>query len=148
MFLSIDVHSDVAIYLQVVRQVKFAVAAGTLRPGQLLPSARVLSGRLAINPNTVARAFAELQNDGIVESLRGRGMAIRKEAVKICRKERDDVLAERIGVVLAEAWHGGLDEKRIRSIVDGQLKKLSKTTPSVHQEVEPNHPSVSAEAKA
>ena len=133
MFLSIDFHSDVAIYLQIVRQIKFAIAAGSVRPGQLLPSVRVLSGQLAINPNTVARSFTQLQSDGVIESLRGRGMVICEGAPAICRQQRDDVLAERIGAVLAEAWNAGLDEPKIQSIVEKQLRKLSKTTPSVHE---------------
>lgn len=133
MFLSIDVHSDVAIYQQIVRQIKFAVAAGTLTPGQLLPSARVLSGRLTINPNTVARAFTQLQSDGVIETLRGRGMVVCDDAVSLCRRERESVLGERVGAALAEAWHSGLDEKRIRALVDKHLGKLSKTEPSVHQ---------------
>lgn len=135
MFLSIDFQSDVAIYSQVVRQVKSAIAAGTMRPGQLLPSSRVLSGQLAINPNTVARAFTQLQSDGVIENLRGRGMVICTGAAAICRRDRDEVLSDRIGGVLAEAWNAGIDADRIRSIVEGQLKKLSKTTPAVHQEV-------------
>ena len=127
MFLSIDVHNDVAIYQQIVRQIKFAVAAGTLTPGQLLPSARVLSGQLTINPNTVARAFSELQADGVIETLRGRGMVVRDDAVALCRRERESALGERIGATLSEAWHSGLDEKRIRSLVDKHLRKLCKT---------------------
>ncbi|TWU42962.1 HTH-type transcriptional repressor YtrA [Novipirellula aureliae] len=131
MFLSIDVHSDVAIYSQIVRQVKFAVAAGTLSPGQLLPSARTLARKLAINPNTVARAFTDLQNDGVVETLRGRGMVIRDDAVAICRREREEVLGERLGEALAESWHAGLNAKKIQSIVDKHLKQLTKTNPTV-----------------
>ncbi|QDT07141.1 HTH-type transcriptional repressor YtrA [Rubripirellula lacrimiformis] len=137
MFLSIDFQSDVAIYLQIVRQIKASIAAGTMRSGQLLPSGRVLSGQLAINPNTVARAFTELQNDGVIESLRGRGMVISSGAAAICRRHRDGVLAERIGGVLAEAWNAGLDAEAIESIVHSELKKLSKTTPNVHVETGP-----------
>lgn len=136
MFLSIDFQSDVAIYLQIVRQVKFAIAAGSMRPGQLLPSARVLSGQLAINPNTVARAFALLQSDNVIESLRGRGMVISTGAAAICRRHRDGVLAERIGAVLGEAWNAGLDADKIQSMVDDQLKKLAKTTPAVHHVIQ------------
>ena len=131
MFFSIDVHSDVAIYLQLVRQVKFAVAAGTLRPGQLLPSVRTLSGQVALNPNTVARAFQLLQSDGVVESLRGRGMVVRDQAVEICRAERETVLSERIASVLAEAWHAGLPKKRIKQLVDQHLGPLCESTPAV-----------------
>ncbi|MCD0463146.1 GntR family transcriptional regulator [Roseiconus lacunae] len=131
MFFSIDVHSDVAIYLQLVRQVKFAVAAGTLRPGQLLPSVRVLSNQVALNPNTVARAFNHLQSDGVIESLRGRGMIVRDDAVEACRQERETVLDERIGAVLSEAWNAGLSKKQIKTFVDAHLRSICETEPAV-----------------
>ncbi|MCS7467283.1 GntR family transcriptional regulator [Stieleria sp. ICT_E10.1] len=131
MFFSIDVQSDVAIYLQLVRQVKFAIAAGTIRPGQLLPSVRALSNQVALNPNTVARAFNQLQADGVIETLRGRGMVVRDAAVEICRRERETVLNERIGSVLAEAWHAGLSKKQIKTFVDDHLRQLVDTEPAV-----------------
>ncbi|MCO8122630.1 GntR family transcriptional regulator [Stieleria sp. TO1_6] len=131
MFFSIDVHSDVAIYLQLVRQVKFAIAAGTIRPGQLLPSVRSLSNQVALNPNTVARAFNQLQADGVIETLRGRGMVVRDDAVQLCRSERESVLNERIGAVLAEAWHAGLAKKQIKTFVDAHLGQLCETEPAV-----------------
>ncbi|MCC9600612.1 GntR family transcriptional regulator [Stieleria sp. JC731] len=131
MFFSIDVQSDVAIYLQLVRQVKFAIAAGTLRPGQLLPSVRVLSNQVALNPNTVARAFNQLQADGVIESLRGRGMIVRDDAVESCRQERESVLDERIGAVLSEAWNAGLTKKQIKMFVDAHLREICETEPSV-----------------
>lgn len=131
MFFSIDVQSDVAIYLQLVRQVKFAIAAGTIRPGQLLPSVRALSNQVALNPNTVARAFNQLAADGVIETLRGRGMVVRDAAVEICRSERESVLNERIGLVLAEAWHAGLSRKQIKSFVDAHLRDLGETEPAV-----------------
>lgn len=131
MFFSIDVQGDVAIYLQLVRQVKFAIAAGTIRPGQLLPSVRALSNQVALNPNTVARAFNQLQSDGVIETLRGRGMVVRDSAVEICRVERESVLDDRIGGVLAEAWNAGLSKRRIKSFVDAHLGHLCATEPSV-----------------
>jgi GntR family transcriptional regulator len=76
MFFSIDPSNGVAIYEQIVRQVKFAIAEGTLCPGQLLPSVRQLSQQLAINPNTIARAYQQLQADEVIETLRGRGLAV------------------------------------------------------------------------
>lgn len=132
MFFSIDLQSDVAIYLQIIRQVKFAVAAGTLRPGQLLPSVRALSGQLAINPNTVARAFTSLQAEGVIESLRGRGMVVCSDAVGLCLDERTKAIGERIGSALAEAWNAGLPRKQIKTIVDEHLSRLSETKPNVH----------------
>ena len=145
MFLSIDFQSDVAIYLQIVRQIKAAIAAGSMRPGQLLPSARVLSAQLAINPNTVACAFTQLQQDAVIEALRGRGMVISTGAAALCRRHRDDVLADRLGAVLSEAWNAGLDPAKIQGIVDSELKKLMKTTPNVH--VDPSEDNSSASTK-
>ncbi|QDT12000.1 GntR family transcriptional regulator [Planctomycetes bacterium K23_9] len=133
MFVSIDVHSDVPIYLQIARQVKFAVAEGTLRSGQLLPSARALSTQWTINPNTVVKAFSILQTDGIIEQLRGRGMVVSRGAAAICRKHRDAEIAQRIGEAIGEAWHAGLEQSKIQSIVDKHLAKLVKIEPAVHQ---------------
>jgi GntR family transcriptional regulator len=146
MFFSIDVHSDVAIYLQLVRQVKFAVAAGTLRPGQLLPSVRVLSNQVALNPNTVARAFNQLQADGVIETLRGRGMVVCDNAVEICCSERESVLNDRIGAVLAEAWNAGLSKKQIQAFVTDHLGRLCSTEPAVLSRA-PREPSDNGDAE-
>ena len=124
MFFSIDPNNGVAIYEQIVRQVKFAIAEGTLRPGQLLPSVRALSQQLAINPNTIARAFRQLQDDGALESLRGRGLAVREEAIKACVDARRSLVADRIRAALSEALHGGLSAAEIRKMVAEQLGDL------------------------
>jgi len=131
MFFTLDPSNGVAIYLQIVRQIKFAIAEQTLRPGHLLPSVRQLSQQLAVNPNTVARAIGQLQTDGIVETLRGRGVVVCKGAVAKCRKERREIIAERIGEVLTEALHGGLDADEIRQIVEKKLSALDGKVRSV-----------------
>ena len=71
MFFSIDPSNGVPIYEQVVRQIKFAVADGVLVAGQMVPSVRQLSNDLAINPNTISRAYLQLQDEKVLESLRG-----------------------------------------------------------------------------
>jgi GntR family transcriptional regulator len=127
MFLSIEPSGGVAIYEQIVWQIKCAIAEQTLRPGQLLPSVRALSHQLAINPTTVARAYFQLQSEGILESLRGRGMIVSDRAVPECRSFRQDLFADRIGMVLGEALHGGLSSEEIRKIVDKKLSQLNGT---------------------
>ena len=127
MFFTIDASNGVANYEQIVRQVKYAIAEGALRPGQLLPSARTLSVELAINPNTVVRAFQQLQADGVLESMRGRGLAVRDGATELCKGLRRELITERLRAALAEALHGGLDVSDIQSIVSGQLEDLAKT---------------------
>ena len=66
MILQIDTSNGLAIYEQVVRQLKFAVASGKLRRGELVPSVRELSKQLAINPNTVSRAYRQLQDEDVL----------------------------------------------------------------------------------
>ena len=134
MFFSIDPQNGVAIYEQIVRQVKFAIAEGTLGPGQLLPSVRQLSQQLAINPNTIARAYLQLQADEVVESLRGRGMAVSVGAPQRCRTLRRTLIAERLRSVLAEALHGGLKAAEIREIVRTELESLSGTVNTISSE--------------
>lgn len=135
MFFSIDPQNGVAIYEQLIRQVKFGVAEGTLRPGQLLPSARVLSQQLAINPNTINRAFQQLQLEGVLESIRGKGLAVGSRALASCRKARQSLLELRIREVLSEALHAGLAPDEVRQMVLKQLGELKGKVPTVSSTV-------------
>ena len=137
MFFSIEPNNGVPIYEQIVRQVKFAIAEGTLRPGQLLPSVRTLSQQLTINPNTLNRAFQQLQADGALESLRGRGLAVRAEAMQGCVDARRDLIAQRLRGVLAEALHAGLSAQEIRRMLDDHLDQLDGTVPTVASTADP-----------
>lgn len=143
MFFSIEPNNGVAIYEQIVRQVKFAIAEGTLRPGQLLPSVRTLSQQLTINPNTINRAFQQLQADGALDSLRGRGLVVRADAIQSCIEARRTLVAERLRSALSEALHAGLSAREIRKIVDAQLAQLDGTVATVAS-AEPNQKDSSA----
>ena len=121
MFVHVDVRNGLAVYDQIVRQVKFAVADGALRTGDLIPSVRELARELAINPNTVARAYRQLQDDGIVEPVRGTGLAIASAARRQCQSERTRLIRGRLRMVLEEALHSGLDEQEIESLMRDEL---------------------------
>jgi GntR family transcriptional regulator len=136
MFFTVDPSNGVAIYSQIVRQVKFAIAEQTLRPGQLLPSVRQLATQLAVNPNTVARAYLELQSEGITETLRGRGVVVCKGALDRCRKQRKSIIADRVASVLTEALHGGLTGDEIRAIVEQQLRNLDGSITTISKEAD------------
>ncbi len=124
MFFSINESNGVAIYEQIVRQVTFAIAEETFKVGQMLPSVRALSVQLAINPNTVARAYQELQVDGVLETLRGRGLVVCAGAIKRCKEIRRSVIAQSLKEALTQALHGGLEADEILEIVHKQLNKL------------------------
>lgn len=140
MFFSIDADNGVAIYEQIVRQVKFAIANGVLIPGQLLPSVRTLAVKLAINPNTVAKAFQQLQSDGVVVPLRGKGLAVRDEAVEPCRIARREILEDRIRTAITEALHGGLSAKEVRRLVLDQIQALDGNVTTVSSPLEETEP--------
>ena len=107
-----DIHispSDgVPIYLQIVNQVKYLVAAGRLAVGEELPAIRVLAERLTVNPNTIARAYRELEIGGVVEKRRTTGTYVSAAGSPLARRERVKILTERIDALLAEARQLGV----------------------------------------
>ena len=109
--------SSVPIYEQIVSQVVFAVAGGDLGPGDLVPSVRDLAAELVINPNTVARAYQELERLGVVETRRGLGMAVTAEAPKRCRDRRKESVRERIREAVREAVAAGLSSDDVQKLV-------------------------------
>lgn len=117
MFLQIEAQNGLAVYDQIVRQVKFAVAGGALAPGEMVPSVRELARELAINPNTVARAYRQLQDDGVLEVVRGTGLAVAAAARRQCQTERTKLIRARLRLVLEEAANSGLDPQEIEQLV-------------------------------
>ena len=128
MFFSIDPSNGLAIFDQIVRQMKFAVANGTLPPGEMIPSVRELAKELAVNPNTVVRAYRDLTSEGILETVRGTGLAITSEAVAHCKKERLTLLGERIRLALVEAHSSRLEADEIRTLVEDELARVERAT--------------------
>ena len=91
------------IYLQIVSQITYLVASGRLEAGAELPAIRVLAEQLLVNPNTVARAYRELETAGVVEKRRTAGTYVSDQRSPLARRERLKILTERIDALLAEA---------------------------------------------
>jgi GntR family transcriptional regulator len=124
MFFDVDPSNGVPIYEQVVRQVVYAVAAEALRAGDLVPSVRELARELAINPNTVARAYRQLQDDGVLDSVRGTGLAIAPDALEKCRDARVKFLQKRLRQLLVEARQSRLDPGVFRGLIEAELAAM------------------------
>jgi GntR family transcriptional regulator len=125
MFFSIDADGDIPIYEQIVRQVKLAVADGILVGGQMVPSVRQLAHELAINSNTIARAYQELQSDRVLEALRGRGMVVRRDAINRCTKARNSLVADGVRRALVDALSGGMTTGELRELFEAELDRQS-----------------------
>jgi GntR family transcriptional regulator len=95
----------VPIYLQIVNQVKYLVASGRLAPGEELPPIRALAEQLLVNPNTVARAYRELEVAGVVTKRRTAGTYVSDTGSPLARQEQLRILAQRVDALLAEARH-------------------------------------------
>ncbi|MCA8988605.1 MAG: GntR family transcriptional regulator [Planctomycetaceae bacterium] len=127
MFPNIDPQNGIPLFEQVCRQVKFAIADQAYLPGELLPSVREMAQKMAVNPNTVARSYGELQREGIIESVRGTGMQITAEARRICQKERVRLIQERIVSALQEARFSQLTQEEVTKIVEREIQRLWKS---------------------
>src|SRR5437870_5395459 len=116
----------VPIYLQLMEQVKHAVETGALRPGEQLPGIRPLAEELVINPNTVAKAYRELEHEGVIERRQGAGafVAVQARTRKMADKVRaaQPVIAEAIERLRAR----GLSEQEIRRLFGAELAGLTK----------------------
>ena len=126
MFFQINPAGGLPIYEQVIRQIKFAVAAEVLKPGEMVPSVREVARQLTINPNTVARAYRRLQADRVLEPVRGTGLQVATGAVKRCRDERVRLIHQRLKEVLTEAKQSRLDSEELRMLVERELAAVER----------------------
>jgi GntR family transcriptional regulator len=105
------------IYGQIADRIRFAIAGEVLRPGELAPSVRELSKQLVVNPNTVARAYRDLQGEGLLESVRGTGLQVATGATERCRLARVEYVRGRLRAAIDEARETGLPQVEIESIL-------------------------------
>lgn len=125
---SIQPDSPIPIYEQIVAQVTFDIASGSLAVGELIPSVRDLAQRLGVHPNTVARAFQELERNAVIVARRGKGMEVTPEAPALCRAERQRIVRERIRAALREARASNLSADEIRRLVEEELASVNGQT--------------------
>ena len=116
MLIQLNTSDDRPIYAQIVDQVKFAIASGVVRPGDLVASVRELSKRLVVNPNTVARAYRELQGQGLLEPVRGTGLQVSVSAPARCGEERRAIVRQRLRGAIEEARRSALAPEEIETI--------------------------------
>jgi len=108
--------SGVPIYLQLMEQVKHAIETGALRPGEQLPGIRPLAEELVVNPNTVAKAYRELEHEGVVELRQGAGAFVSDKAPT--KKDADKLRAAQAIVATA------IDKLRSRGVTDDEIRRL------------------------
>jgi GntR family transcriptional regulator len=116
---TVDPRSGVPLYLQLMEQVKRAVALGTLAAGEQLPTVKSLALGLTVNPNTVARAYRDLEREGVIETSPGRGSFVRGEVTRAA----DDVALATLADAIRQAKAMGLDRARVAALVEKTLDR-------------------------
>ena len=127
MQIHISTNDGVPIYVQVVHQIKFLIASGRLVAGEELPPIRVLAADLLINPNTVARAYRELETAGIVEKRRTNGTYVSEQGSPLAKRERVKILSERIDTLLADASHMDVSLEELQKLVEQRYAAIHNT---------------------
>ncbi len=115
----VEYNSGIPVYRQIINQASAAVAAGVFKPGDRLPTIRALSERLNVNPNTVAKAYRELELKGIIVSERGSGSFVQAQPLTLApgAKEKKTKLKDLYRRLLAEAASSGLTESELLSFI-------------------------------
>lgn len=117
----LDLHSGVPVYRQIIDQVRGAIASGVLAAGSQLPTVRQLAVDLAINPNTVVRAYRELELGGLLDSHQGTGTFISAQKIPRAEAERDRQLGQIVSDAVARAGAAGFTIEELAE----QLRKLA-----------------------
>lgn len=123
MELSIDAKSGVPFYRQIIEQVKFAIARGDLQPGDQLPTVRQLAVDLSVNPNTVIRAYRELEIGGVLETQQGSGTFVGQEKPEVDALERQRMLDQILTELLARATGYGFS---LNDVLEGLRRREEK----------------------
>lgn len=121
-------NNGVPIYLQIMEQVKGMIQSGRLVAGQELPAIRSLAEQLLINPNTVARAYLELENQNLIIKKHGSGTFVSESAEALGKEEQLENLMDRLRGVMEEAARLGISTEDLIHRTKGQSKKPSKKT--------------------
>ena len=121
MLLQIDFKSGKPAYLQLVDQIRFAAASGAIRAGEPLPSIRPLAEELRLNRNTVAKAYAELESQGVIETLAGKGCFLKENHSPFTKQVRHKLLVERIDEAAVAAHQLQVDQETFLTLVRERL---------------------------
>jgi GntR family transcriptional regulator len=122
--LKLDPASPIPMYLQIVEQVRRAVAGGGLKADDEMPSVRALASGYLINPNTVARAYLELEREGLLTKRRGAGTYVSHEAAGLREAQRTRIVGGLIGQALEAAQDFGWAPERVRKAFEERLNHM------------------------
>lgn len=124
--IKVDTKSFIPIYEQIKKEIKSKVSLGVLKPNEPLSSIRELATQLIINPNTVARAYRELEQEGFIYTQKGRGCYISDNSASLINQERTNILNQVFDRAIEEAEKFNLAPEEARKLFEKRLKRIAK----------------------
>jgi GntR family transcriptional regulator len=121
MIFQIDFKSGKPVYLQLADQIRYAAASGSLRPGDPLPSIRPLAEELRVNRNTIAKAYTELESQGVIETLPGKGSFLKENHSPFTKQVKNKLLLTEIDEAVVMAHHLQVDRDKFQALVRERL---------------------------
>jgi GntR family transcriptional regulator len=121
MMFQVDFKTGKPVYLQLVDQVRYAAASGALRPGEPLPSIRPLAEELRVNRNTIAKAYAELESQGVIASVPGKGCFLKENHSPFTKQVRQKLLLNEVDEAVVTAHHLQVDRDTFLTLVKERL---------------------------
>jgi len=133
MFLKVDHSSGVPIYRQIMEQIKYSIARGALKGGDRLPAIRQLSLELQVNPNTVVKAYSELEHEQVIETKRGMGTFISDKKIAISKDGKMEIISKIVERLVVEAVQLEVDEDDIHQMITETLSRFKGEKESSHE---------------
>jgi GntR family transcriptional regulator len=121
MIFKVDFKSGKPVFLQLVDQIRYAAASGVLQAGEPLPSIRPLAEELRVNRNTIAKAYAELENQGVIETQPGKGSFLKENSSPFTKPIRQKLLVAEIDEAVVMAHHLQVDREKFLALVKERL---------------------------
>jgi GntR family transcriptional regulator len=118
--------------LQLVEQVRHAAASGGLRAGEPLPSIRPLAEELRVNRNTIAKAYAELENQGVIETIPGKGCFLKEVGSPLTKSARNDLLVQEVDRAIVAAHHLQIGDADLLALVKKRLDTFDRKNKAAH----------------
>jgi len=118
------------IYSQLIQQIKAMIATGRLKPDEELPSVRQLAQQIVVNPNTVVRAYRELESEGLVYKKRGSGTFVSSQITPYTDEVVEQKITERIDALIVEGVNMGIDEDRMAELFRARWQEIQQLTSS------------------
>jgi GntR family transcriptional regulator len=132
MIFQVDFQAGKPVYLQLADQIRYAAASGRLRPGDALPSLRPLAEELRINRNTIAKAYAELEAQGLIETQQGKGYFLRNNHSALTQQTRQRLLLTEIDEAVVLAHHLRVDREKFLALVRERLDFFENKASAAH----------------